>query len=214
MLDLTSPAASGLFLGLSAGLSPGPLLTLMLSETLRHGLRAGIMVAVAPLCTDLPIILLALLLHRLLPDHGWLEALLGLTGGGYLLWLGVKGLRPGAHPPAETSHSGRPAVEAPSLGKAIIANLLNPNPYIFWLTIGVPAMLALSQRSVSAAGLFVLSFYALLVGSKAVVAALTARSASFLAGRSYVLTLMALSLGLCAYGLIFIYRALHFITGA
>lgn len=213
MLDLTSPAATGLVLGLSAGLSPGPLLTLMLSETLRHGLRAGIMVALAPLCTDLPIILLTLVLHWMLPDHGWLEAVLSLAGGGYLLWLGAKGLRPSAHKP-ETSPPARISPATPSLRRAIIANLLNPNPYIFWMTIGVPAMLELSGRSVPTAGLFVLCFYALLVGSKTVVAVLTARSASFLAGRSYVLTLMALSLCLCGYGLMFIYRALHIIIGA
>ncbi|NCD26558.1 MAG: hypothetical protein EOL86_13335, partial [Deltaproteobacteria bacterium] len=68
MFDPTSAAASGLVLGLSAGLSPGPLLTLMLSETLRHGVRAGLLVAVAPLISDLPIIILVTGLYWLLPD--------------------------------------------------------------------------------------------------------------------------------------------------
>lgn len=201
MLDLTSPAATGLVLGLSAGLSPGPLLTLMMSETLRHGLRAGLMVATAPLCTDLPIILLALALHTLLPDHRLLAATFNLTGGLYLLWLGFKGLRPAAA-------SIAPSVVMPSLGRAIVANLLNPNPYLFWLSIGVPAMTELARTSLCSAGLFVGSFYLVLVGSKALLAVFTARSASFLAGRSYVLTLRLLSLCLCGYGLLFLFRAL------
>ncbi|MBT4876955.1 MAG: LysE family translocator, partial [Desulfobacula sp.] len=39
----------GMVLGLSAGLAPGPLLTLVISETLLHDIRAGIKVAMAPL---------------------------------------------------------------------------------------------------------------------------------------------------------------------
>ena len=41
----------GTVLGLSAGLAPGPLLTLVISETLQHDIRAGIKVAVAPFIT-------------------------------------------------------------------------------------------------------------------------------------------------------------------
>ena len=48
----------GTLLGLSAGLSPGPLLTLLVTETLRHNSKAGINVAISPIITDLPIILL------------------------------------------------------------------------------------------------------------------------------------------------------------
>ena len=52
--------ASGVVFGLSAGLSPGPLLTLVISETLKHGTRSGIKVALAPLITDTPIVMLAI----------------------------------------------------------------------------------------------------------------------------------------------------------
>lgn len=203
MLDLTSPAASGLVLGLSAGLSPGPLLTLMLSETLRHGIKAGLLVAVAPLISDLPIITLVACLHWLLPDSAVLEIALGLGGGLYLVCLSWEGL---ATAPA-ASLAATPAT--PSLGRAVLVNLLNPNPYLFWMTIGVPAMLELGQSSPSEAGLFAVFFYALLVGSKAVVAVLTGRSESFLGGRSHVLTLKTLSLILGGQGLIFILRALR-----
>ena len=204
-LDLTSPAATGLILGLSAGLSPGPLLTLMLSETQRHGVKAGLLVAVAPLCTDLPIIALVAFLHWLLPANTILEIALGLGGGLYLAWLAWEGL---VRAPASSAN----ATSAPSLGRAMMVNLLNPNPYLFWMTIGVPAMTELKNSSWGAAGLFALFFYALLVGSKAVVAVLAGRSASFLGARSYVLTLKALSLVLGAQGLIFVHRALRLWT--
>ena len=66
---------SGAVLGLSAGWSPGPLLTLVISETLRAGNTAGIRVAAAPLITDTPIIIVALIL---MPR---LNASLGMMGG-------------------------------------------------------------------------------------------------------------------------------------
>lgn len=204
MLDLSSPATTALVLGLSAGLSPGPLLTLMLSETLQNGVRAGLMVALAPVITDLPIILLALGLHAILPHGFFLEIILGLGGGTYLAWLGLKGLKPQA---PLSRHLALSSSAMPSLRRAVVVNLLNPNPYIFWITIGAPAITELGQRTAAGAALFLVLFYALLIGSKAVVAALTGRGASFLDARSYVLTLRILSLILCGYGLLFVLRA-------
>ena len=52
--------ASGAFLGLSCGLAPGPLLALLLAQTLRHGPREGCKIALTPLVTDAPIIVVAL----------------------------------------------------------------------------------------------------------------------------------------------------------
>ena len=47
---------SGLILGLAAGVSPGPLLTLIVQQTVRHGVREGVKVAAVPLITDVPIV--------------------------------------------------------------------------------------------------------------------------------------------------------------
>lgn len=71
----------GLVLGLSAGLAPGPLLTLVVSETLRHHVGAGIRVALAPLISDLPIVLVSVGILSTMADF---EAVLGgdFSGGG------------------------------------------------------------------------------------------------------------------------------------
>lgn len=84
---------AGVLLGLSGGLAPGPLLALVASETLRHGVRAGVRVALAPLLTDLPIILAAILLLRPLADQNLPLASIHFAGGAYLAWLGFQGLR-------------------------------------------------------------------------------------------------------------------------
>ena len=51
--------ATAFALGFGAGISPGPLLTLVLTSTLQRGFGAGLRVALAPLLTDAPIVILA-----------------------------------------------------------------------------------------------------------------------------------------------------------
>lgn len=52
---------AGMTLGLYAGFSPGPLLILVISQTLKHGYKEGVKVAFAPIITDVPIILITVL---------------------------------------------------------------------------------------------------------------------------------------------------------
>ncbi|HEY5995615.1 MAG TPA: LysE family transporter, partial [Candidatus Deferrimicrobiaceae bacterium] len=44
-------------MGVSAGVSPGPMFALIVSQSVRHGAREGMKVAAAPALTDIPIIL-------------------------------------------------------------------------------------------------------------------------------------------------------------
>ncbi len=58
MLEIIEFLALGAFLGLASGISPGPLLTITISETLQHGKWEGIKVAISLLITDLSIVLI------------------------------------------------------------------------------------------------------------------------------------------------------------
>ena len=51
----------GITLGFGAGVSPGPMLVLVITSSLEKGFRAGLRVALAPLASDAPIILISLL---------------------------------------------------------------------------------------------------------------------------------------------------------
>jgi hypothetical protein len=77
----------GLSLGLGAGLAPGPLLAVVIRTTLQAGFAAGARVACGPLISDLPIVLVAVLLATELP--GAALGALGVAGGLFVLWLGV-----------------------------------------------------------------------------------------------------------------------------
>ena len=82
--------AVGMILGLSAGFAPGPLLTLVISETLQHDIKSGIKVALAPIITDLPIIILTLFILSELSDFHSILGIISLTGGFFILFMGYQ----------------------------------------------------------------------------------------------------------------------------
>ncbi len=177
----------GLSMGLSAGVSPGPLLALVITASLRSGLAGGLGVALAPLVTDLPIIGLSVLLVGTLPP----EALswVGTVGGLVVLWIGIETIRAAQTAPAP----GSPGVQkAPrqELWRGILVNALNPHPYIFWATIGGPALVSGWRISPWHAFAFMVSFYALLIGSKIAIAWLVSGKAGALSNTWYRRVLM------------------------
>ncbi len=188
---------SGVLLGLSGGLAPGPLLTLVASETLRHGARAGVRVALAPLLTDLPIILATVLLLRPLTDQAAPLALIQVGGGLYLAWLGFQGLCFRGAELESTKPTG-------SLRRGVVANFLNPSPYLFWLTVGAPTVLAAWREGWPAAAAFVVAFYALLVGSKVSLAMALGQARHLLRSGGYIVLMRGLGLLLLTYALLFL----------
>lgn len=189
---------SGIILGLSAGLSPGPMLTLVLSQTLKHGILEGIKVSLAPLLTDIPIIIVCLLILRIFSSMSLTLGLLSVVGGIYLFYLGISSLRFKEEGLKESQ------VEPKSLQKGLMVNFLNPNPYMFWSTIGGPLVLKASDTSILAGIVFMVPFYVLLVGSKVGVAVISGRSKNFLKSRYYKWVIQALGLVLVGFGVLFL----------
>ncbi len=189
----------GFVLGLSAGFAPGPLLTLVISETLRHNVRAGIKVAIAPFITDLPIIIVSVLIISRITDSHTLLAVISFCGAIFIAKMGVDNIRmQPQQQPQESSSSN-------STYKGILTNLLSPHPYLFWLTVGVPIMSKAMLQSVGMVAVFLASFYALLVGSKVILAIVVGRSKTFLSGRFYLFTIRVLGWVLCALAGILVY---------
>jgi threonine/homoserine/homoserine lactone efflux protein len=192
----------GLAFGLSAGISPGPLLTLVMTQTLKHGVREGVKVSLAPLLTDLPIIIVVLFILDRLTSLDPVLGAISLFGAGYLLYLGYESLMFKGDMPSDQA-------EAPhSIRKGIVANFLNPSPYMFWFSIGGPLMLKAFNLGLIAAVLFIVPFYCLLVGAKCMVAIVAGRSRHFLRSRYYIYTVRGLGLVLCLFGLLFVKDAL------
>ena len=186
-------AATGAALGLSAGLSPGPLLALVIVQSLNYSVREGAKVAASPLVTDLPIVLAALALTAGLAGRPVLLGLLTLGGAAYLGHSALASLRfrPGGQGPAPASPK--------SLQKGVLANLLNPSPYLFWGTVGAPLLAQARLAGAGTAAAFLAGFFGCLVGSKVLVAWLTGRFGPLLGSQVYALVMRGLGLMLLGY---------------
>ena len=178
-------------MGLSAGFAPGPLLTLVISETLQHDIKSGVKVALAPIITDLPIIILTLFILAKLSNFHNILGIISLTGGFFILFMGYESIR------TKGVELNIQETESQSLRKGILANALNPHPYLFWFSVGAPTMTEAMRQNIIAPLAFISSFYALLVGSKILLAILVGKSKSFLSGNVYIYTLRFLGLILC-----------------
>ena len=171
--------SAGLVYGLSAGFSPGPLMALVISQTLKHGIREGTKVAMAPLITDLPIILFSLLVLTRLTDFRTVLGVISIIGGIFVAYLAYGNFRP----PRMPEEAGRAAPQ--SLTKGVAANALSPHPYLFWLTVGGPVIVRGWSGSPGGSLAFLLVFFTCLVGAKMLMAWITVRSSQWLSGRVY-----------------------------
>ena len=176
----------GLSIGFAAGISPGPLLLLVVTATLRSGWRAGVLTAMSPLITDLLVVTVVLLVLDQLPTGAL--SVLGVVGGLFVITIGVQTVmesRDARLPSAD----GTPVPAGSTLGRASVMNLTSPHPWITWATALGPLTVATYQRGTGGAVALVVGFYAALVGSKVVLAVMVAGARHRLDNRRYRVTL-------------------------
>jgi threonine/homoserine/homoserine lactone efflux protein len=172
--------SAGTLLGLASGFSPGPLQVLVLSETIRHGLRSGIKVCVAPLITDIPIIIFSLLVLNKLAHFKTILGGVSILGGLFILYLGYDSIK------TKGLELDLPPAVFNSFKKGVITNALNPHPYIFYMTVGAPIIFKAINQNFLSALLFIGSFLIFLVGAKVILAVVVERSRAFLKGPVYI----------------------------
>jgi len=81
----------------------------------------------------------------------------------------------------------------------VLANFLNPSPYLFWMTVGAPLIVEARADGWLTLTSFLLAFFLTIVGSKIGVALLTWRSGPVLGSRGYVLAMRGLGVMLLCY---------------
>ena len=186
----------GIILGLAAGFTPGPLLTLVISETLRHDIKAGVKVALAPIITDVPIIILTFFILSKLSNFHNIVGIISLSGGLFILFMAYESMRPKG---VEFINQER---KPKSLTKGVLANALSPYPYLFWFAVGAPTMTKAVNINIMAPFAFISGFYIFLVGAKILLAVVVGKSKSFLGGTVYLYTVRFLGLVLCVFAFV------------
>ena len=203
MMDILPFLSAGAAFGLMAGISPGPLLAFVISETIQHSKKEGIKVAISPLFTDAPIIMVAVYVLSKLAHTEIALGIIAIAGGVFLCHLGYQSVRIKG---IDLNTKANPQ----SLKKGIVINLLSPHPYLFWLTVGAPSIYQASRISNTAVLAFLLSFYGLLVGSKIGIALIVDRSRNFFKNKFYLWTVKGLGIIIIGFAIYFIKEGLQY----
>jgi len=153
----------GLGYGLAAAAQPGPFQTYLIAQTLTKGWRRTLPAALAPLISDGPIILLAILVLNRFPE-GWQNAL-SIIGGLFVLYLAWDAFKTW-----QTFEERDPDIEKEtgSVFKAAMTNALGPGPYLFWGLVTGPILVNGWRESPVYAVVFLLGFYGTMVLTLAV----------------------------------------------
>jgi len=204
MNSITSVLASGSLLGLTAGISPGPLTVLVIQSTLRSGFKSGLKVAIAPILTDVPILLAALVLFSNASGNSWIVSMISFCGAAFLAKLAVSSWNERIQLPDQ---DGLPHKDASAL-TGVISNLLNPHPYLFWITVGAPIILQPSHSPFLSATAFTASFFFFMVSVKIAMAAAASRFRKLITGPVYLAINRIASLALLGFAAHFLLKGL------
>lgn len=194
---MTEYILTGFALAFAATIQPGPLQAFLLAQVAARGWKATLPAALAPLLSDGPIALLALLVLSRVPPAA--VAVLRVAGGFFLLYLAWSTLRSWRR----SAMSDSPAAlddKPRSLLKASAINLLNPNPYLGWTLVLGPAAVAAWEKAPRFAVALLVSFYATIVAG--IVATIVVFGTATLAGGRLQRALMLVSaVALAALGM-------------
>ena len=167
-------------------------------------MKSGIKASLEPIITDGPIIVTALVLMTQFKDITLFIGVLSLIGGLYLLWLAIKMLR------IQEINVSKSLGAPKSLATAIKVNLLSPNPYLFWFTVG-GTYIALGTEAESI--VFVVVSIGTLVLSKMAVALVASNFRELLDSRVYLWVMRILGMSLALFGLLFLSKSQNALFG-
>ena len=158
-------AIAGATLGIVEGIKPGPLLTMVIRETLSGGLRAGLWTAAAPIFTDGPLVIFSLFAAAWIATNPSALLVITLAGAIFLAQMGYECF--GLEPPNMDEDAPPPTG---SFLRGIITNLLNPNVYVFWFLIGGPLMASAADEEILAPIAYAITFLVTIMLTKATIA--------------------------------------------
>ena len=153
-------------LGVSAATVPGPLIAYLVNIAAAQGWRKALLVVIAPLITDAPIIVLMTFILGQMPAEAL--NLIQLAGGCLLLFIARGALRQYQAGRALNQVSDGGAAVAISRRRVLLTgigmNFLSPGPWLFWGTVNGPLLLKAMDASAGHALAFLLAFYGSFLG--------------------------------------------------
>ncbi len=195
-------AGAGIALGIIEGIKPGPLLTMVIRESLSKGLKAGMWTAAAPIFTDGPMIIASLLLAGWMATQPSILFSISLLGALFLTKMGLECFSLEAPDPDNTDIDA-----SGSFKRGIVTNLLNPHVYMFWFLIGGPLMASAAEQEPLAPILYAICFLITIILVKASIAWLFVGGGTWLSPRKYRIAMVICGLAMLGFAASFAYQA-------
>ncbi|EKD32182.1 MAG: lysine exporter protein (LysE/YggA) [uncultured bacterium] len=126
----------GLSYAFACVVQPGPFQAFLFSQSITNGWRKTVPLVFAPLLSDLPVIILVLLLLKNVPKE--VLQIAQFIGGGFLLYLAYNAFKSWRTYDPDVKQA---VVPKQDFFKAILVNFFNPNPFLSWSLIMGPLLL-------------------------------------------------------------------------
>lgn len=195
---------AGITLGLVEGIKPGPLLTMVIKETLSGGLRAGAWTAAAPIFTDGPLIIISLLAASWFATEPKALFAISIIGGLFLIKMGIDcfSIVPPEGDELLTDAKG-------AFQRGLLINLLNPNVYVFWFLIGGPLMASAAAEEPLAPVAYALSFLISIILVKIFIAYMFDKTRGNISIKMYKNTLSLCGVAMLIFAIVFIIQGIE-----
>ena len=148
----------GLTYAFACVVQPGPFQAFLFSQSIKNGWRKTIPLVFAPIMSDIPVILLVLLVLTNVP-HEVLQGL-QIVGGLFLLYLAYTAYKSWR---TFTPNVNKDIAPQFTVFKAVLVNLLNPNPYLAWSLVLGPFLIKAWNEAPANGIVLLISFYGSMV---------------------------------------------------
>jgi threonine/homoserine/homoserine lactone efflux protein len=166
---------------IALSLLPGPIVTLLIANGLRHGTRAALInIAGAQVGLAIVIGIVAVGLTSLMATMGYWFDWVRLAGAAYLVWLGIKLIR--APVEAVDADAPPPPPRGGFFLQGVLVLLSNPKVLVFFGAF-IPQFMDMSQEHVPQVALLGITFMAVAGVTDAIYALLAGRARTFFSAR-------------------------------
>ena len=208
MFELAAIFGGSFVLALSGVMTPGPILTATVAESVHRGFRAGPLMMLGHALLELLLVLAIVQGLAAYLKSPPIMGIIALVGGGVLVWLGVSMFRKAGGLSLEQTTIDSPLKRTPHpVVMGVLTSLSNPYWILWWATIGLGYLVAAMKYGLAGLIVFFLGHISADFSWYSLVSFGVSRGKTLLRDRGYQMIIRICGLFLLAFGAWFLFSA-------
>jgi threonine/homoserine/homoserine lactone efflux protein len=213
VLELAAIFGGSFVLALSGIMTPGPILTATVAESVHRGFRAGPLMMIGHAFLELLLVIAIVQGLAAYLKSPPIMGIIAFAGGGVLIWLGVSMVRSAAGLSLEQGKTDRGAKRRPHpVVLGAITSLSNPYWTLWWATIGLGYLVAAMKYGLAGLAVFFLGHISADFSWYSLVSFGVSRGKTLLRDRGYQIMIRVCGIFLLAFGAWFLFAAKGYLT--